>query len=142
MNSGKFKKIALASAGAVSALMPTLARAADYSSDYSTTTTTTDGAAAAGIIGVSLIFMLLWFAFVIFSLVYWIIMLVDVIKRTNWENESDKTLWLLVVILLGILGALVYRFVIVSKLGKASAPKTATPAAKPVEAAKPTEDKK
>lgn len=122
--------------------MPTLARAADYSSDYSSTTTTTDGAAAAGIIGVSLIFMLLWFAFVIFSLVYWIIMLVDVIKRTNWENESDKTLWLLVVILLGILGALVYRFVVVSKLGKASAPKTAASAAKPVEPAKSTEDKK
>lgn len=134
MMNGKFKKLAVVGGAAVSALVPTLARAADYSSDYGTTTTTTDGAAAAGIVGVSLLFMFLWFAFAIFALVYWILMLIDVIKRTNWENESDKTLWLLVVILLGILGALVYRFVIVSKLGKASAPKTAAPAAKPVEA--------
>ncbi len=130
MINGKLKKLAVVGGAAVSALVPTLARAADYSSDYTTTTTTTDGAAAAGIVGVSLLFMFLWFAFAIFALVYWILMLIDVIKRTNWENESDKTLWLLVVILLGILGALVYRFVVVSKLGKASAQKTSTPAAK------------
>ncbi len=124
---------ASALSGLVALALPVIARAEDYNYDYGTTTTTTNGAAAAGIVGFSLIFFLLWFAFCIFALVYWILMLIDVIKRTNWENESDKTLWLLVVILLGILGAIVYRFVVVSKLGKAGAPKASAPAAKPVE---------
>ncbi len=125
-------KKASALSGLVALALPVVARAEDYNYDYGTSTTTSS-TAAAGIVGFSLIFFLLWFAFCIFALVYWILMLIDVIKRTNWENDSDKTLWLLVVILLGILGAIVYRFVVVSKLGKAGAPKASSPAAKPAE---------
>lgn len=80
--------------------------------------------AALGVLGVmiflfSMIFVLAWFGFVIFAMVYWILMIVDCIKRENWESENDKTLWILVILLAGIIGALIYRFVIVSKLGKA-----------------------
>ncbi len=132
------KKLAAIATGAAT-LLPAAARAETY--DYSTTDTATSGAAAAGIIGVSLIFLLLWFAFIIFAVVYWILMIIDAAKRTNWENESDKTVWLLVIILVGILGAIIYRFVIVSKLGKAGAPKTTQTQAPAVEPAK-TEDKK
>ena len=80
--------------------------------------------AAAAILGIvfvlfSMIFVLAWFAFVGFVMVYWILMLIDVVKRDNWETENDKVLWILVVLLAGIVGAVIYRFVVISKLGKA-----------------------
>lgn len=84
-----------------------------------------DGASvAAAVLGIvfilfSLIFVLAWFAFVGFVMVYWILMLIDALKRDNWESENDKVLWILVVLLAGIVGAVIYRFVVVSKLGKA-----------------------
>lgn len=84
-----------------------------------------DGSTAAlGVLGVmifvfSMIFVLAWFAFCVFVMVYWILMIIDCIKRENWESENDKTLWILIILLAGIIGALIYRFVIVSKLGKA-----------------------
>ena len=84
-----------------------------------------DGASvAAAALGVffiilSIIFILAWVAFVAFTMVYWILMLIDVVKRDNWETENDKVLWILVVLLAGIVGAVIYRFVVISKLGKA-----------------------
>lgn len=84
-----------------------------------------DGASiAAAILGIifiifTLVFVLAWFAFCAFVMVYWILMLVDVVKRDNWESENDKVLWILVVLLAGIVGAVIYRFVVISKLGKA-----------------------
>ncbi len=84
-----------------------------------------DGSEAAlGVLGVlifvfSMIFVLAWFAFCAFIMVYWILMLIDCIKRDNWGSENDKTLWILIILLAGIIGALIYRFVVVSKLGKA-----------------------
>ena len=84
-----------------------------------------DGASvAAAILGIvfvllSMIFVMAWFAFCAFVMVYWILMLIDVVKRDNWESENDKVLWILVVLLAGIVGAVIYRFVVISKLGKA-----------------------
>lgn len=84
-----------------------------------------DGASiAAAVLGIvfvlfSMIFVLAWFAFCAFVMVYWILMLIDVVKRDNWESENDKVLWILVVLLAGIVGAVIYRFVVISKLGKA-----------------------
>ncbi len=84
-----------------------------------------DGSEAAlGVLGVlifvfSMIFVLAWFAFCAFVMIYWILMLIDCIKRDNWESDNDKTLWILIILLAGIIGALIYRFVVVSKLGKA-----------------------
>lgn len=81
-------------------------------------------AAAAGVVAIliffiSMLFVLAWFAFVAFMMIYWILMLIDCIKRDNWESENDKVLWILIILLAGIIGALIYRFVIISKLGKA-----------------------
>lgn len=84
-----------------------------------------DGSTAAlGVLGVmifvfSMIFVLAWFALCAFVMVYWILMIIDCIKRDNWDSENDKTLWILIILLAGIIGALIYRFVVVSKLGKA-----------------------
>jgi len=81
-------------------------------------------AAAAGVVAIliffiSMLFVLAWFAFVAFMMIYWILMIIDCIKRDNWESENDKVLWILIILLAGIIGALIYRFVIISKLGKA-----------------------
>tara|TARA_Y100000310_G_scaffold155372_1_gene154838 strand:- start:487 stop:738 length:252 start_codon:yes stop_codon:yes gene_type:complete len=59
-------------------------------------------------------FFLLWFAlFVagILGFIFWIFMLVNVIKR-NFKKENDKIMWILIVVLTGILGALIYYFMI------------------------------
>lgn len=81
-------------------------------------------AAVAGVVAIvfffiSMLFVLAWFAFVAFMMIYWILMIIDCIKRDNWESENDKVLWILIILLAGIIGALIYRFVVISKLGKA-----------------------
>jgi len=72
------------------------------------------GAIGTMIGGFFLFVFLMWFllfAIGIASLVFWIFMIVDVAKR-NFKQENDKILWLLVVILAGAIGGLVYYFVI------------------------------
>ena len=73
------------------------------------------GGTAAAVIGILLI---LYFAFIIFSIAFgifstiiWIIMLIDAIKR-DYKNENDKILWILVIALTGFVGAIIYYFVI------------------------------
>lgn len=112
-------------AGSAMALMPLAARAADdmTSSDVVTTTATsaTDTAAAGAVVGGLLIF---WLVFVVIGLalfIFWIFMLIDCIKRTNWKQESDKNLWLIVLIVglvigLGPIAAIVYYFAVKRQL--------------------------
>ena len=54
------------------------------------------------------IFLLI--AISIAAFVFWIMMLIDSIKR-NFKKESEKIVWVLVIILTGILGAIIYYFV-------------------------------
>lgn len=71
---------------------------------------------------VFLIFLLMWLAMLalgIAGLVFWVFMLIDVFQRKNWLDENQKILWIVLIILLGWLGALVYYFEIYKKLGKA-----------------------
>ena len=49
-------------------------------------------------------------------LVFWIWMIIDVVKRENFEGENDKVLWIIVVLLAGVIGAAVYYFLIKKKL--------------------------
>lgn len=63
-------------------------------------------------------FFLLWLTFyalifgvVVASLVIWILMLVDVAKR-DFESENDKIIWVLIVALTGIIGAIIYYFTV------------------------------
>ena len=48
-------------------------------------------------------------ALVIAMLIFWISCIVD-IARSNFDSSTTKIVWLLVVIFLGILGALIYNF--------------------------------
>ena len=58
-----------------------------------------------------LIFWLVFSAILILAMIFWIMMLIDVIKR-DFSKENDKIVWLLVIIFLGIIGAIVYYFVV------------------------------
>ena len=55
--------------------------------------------------------ILLAIAAVIFLFVFWIKMLIESIKR-NFKNENEKIVWVLVIVLLGFLGAAIYYFVV------------------------------
>ena len=112
-------------AGVAMAMLPLAAKAADdmTSTDVTSTSAAIDtaatGTAAAGglaLFGGSLIILLLIIVANIALFIFWIFMLVDVFKRTNWKQESDKTLWILLVILLGYLGAIVYYFAVKRQL--------------------------
>ena len=66
--------------------------------------------------GIMLGFFVLWFTmycifflFVIFSIVFWVLMIVDVAKR-DFKKEDEKITWILVVALTGVIGALIYYF--------------------------------
>lgn len=75
--------------------------------DYTITPGAADvaaGTAAAGI-GIAMIFF--WVLFVGVGGVIWIWALIDVIRR-QFTNQNDKTLWLIIVILLGWIGGIVY----------------------------------
>lgn len=135
-----------AGSGLLTALAPLAAKAADYNYDYSTTTTASDSAAAAAFGGVFLIFFLIAIAVGIAFFIFWIFMLVDAFKRTNWVDDSQKNLWIIVLIVGFVVGlsgiaALVYYFVIKRGLDKKGAAATpATPQATP-QSAQPTDKK-
>lgn len=111
-------------AGAVMALAPLAARAADDMTDMNATdmgnmTTTTSAASTAAAGGIVAGALVIWGIMVIvgiFLFVFWILMLIDVFKRTNWKQESDKTLWIILVIILGYLGAIIYYFAVKRQL--------------------------
>ncbi|HTY43908.1 MAG TPA: PLDc N-terminal domain-containing protein [Patescibacteria group bacterium] len=55
--------------------------------------------------------ILLFFVAGILSFIFWIAMIVDCAKR-KFKNETDKVVWILVLIFTGIIGALIYYFVV------------------------------
>ena len=100
--------------GAVASLLPFAANAA--TNDYMSTT---DGATTAATGGALVVILIVWAFFAIAGLavlVFWIIMLIDVFKRTNWKQESDKTLWIVLIIVLGWIGAAAYYFAVKREL--------------------------
>lgn len=100
--------------GAVASLLPFAANAA--TDDYMSTT---DGATTAATGGALVVILIVWAFFAIAALavfVFWIIMLIDVFKRTNWKQESDKTLWIVLIIVLGWIGAAAYYFAVKREL--------------------------
>ncbi|MCD6367562.1 MAG: PLDc N-terminal domain-containing protein [Candidatus Aenigmarchaeota archaeon] len=51
------------------------------------------------------------------SLILWIWMFIDLLRRKKFE---DKTVWVLVFLFLGVFGAILYYFMVYRKLGKAT----------------------
>lgn len=48
------------------------------------------------------------------GLIFWVVMLIDLIKRT-FKNENEKLVWVIVIVVAGWVGALIYYFMIVKK---------------------------
>ena len=64
--------------------------------------------------GFVILFIFFWLVLIglaIFSFVFWILMIVDIAKR-DFKKENDKIMWILIVIFTGIIGALIYYFVV------------------------------
>jgi hypothetical protein len=81
-------------------------------SDYPTLETTSADAAAAAAAGTAAVgifagVMIFVWILAILGFIIWIWALIDVIKR-QFSNPNDKTLWFIIVIILGSLGALIY----------------------------------
>ncbi|MFH1425696.1 MAG: PLDc N-terminal domain-containing protein [archaeon] len=62
---------------------------------------------------------LMFFVVAILFFILWIFMIIDVAKR-KFPNENDKIIWILVIILAGWIGAIIYYFVIKSPEDKKS----------------------
>ena len=60
------------------------------------------------------VFIFLFVLTMLAGLVFWIIMLVDCAKR-NFKKSEDKLIWILIVVLLQVIGAVVYYFVVKRK---------------------------
>jgi len=45
------------------------------------------------------------------SFVFWILMVIDAAKR-GFKNSNEKVVWIIVIVLLGALGALIYYFAV------------------------------
>lgn len=58
-----------------------------------------------------ILFWLLWLSVVVGGLVFWVMMLVDVSKR-EFPQPQDRTTWILVVALAGLVGSLIYYFAV------------------------------
>jgi len=67
------------------------------------------------------IIYLLWFAFLIImiifsvaSTIFWFLMLIDAIQREekDYPSSNDKVVWVLVIALVGFIGALTYYFIV------------------------------
>ncbi|MBI2798550.1 hypothetical protein HYX70_04660 [Candidatus Saccharibacteria bacterium] len=134
---------ASAAAAALSSLAPLVARADDISSTTTDTASTAAGTAAAGgILGVVLIFWILFLAIALGFFIFWVVMLIDAFKRTNWQDEGQKNLWLIILIVsifvgLAWLAALLYYFIIKRALDKGAAPQVAAQASQPTAPAQP-----
>ena len=72
--------------------------------------------AATGIAGsIAIVFFVIWGLIITLSLglfIFWIVLLVDIIKREDWKDDSEKVMWLLIILLVGWIGALVYYIIV------------------------------
>ena len=77
-------------------------------------------AGAAGVFFSILFFLVVFLIIAVFSLIsiggtiLWIFMLIDCAKR-EFKNSNDKLLWILIIVLAGFIGAVVYYFAVKKK---------------------------
>lgn len=76
------------------------------------------GDAAIGVIGIFgllfWLFILVMILFSIASMVFWVVMLIDAIKR-DFPGANDKLLWILILVFAGAIGAVIYYFMVKRK---------------------------
>lgn len=69
---------------------------------------------AGGMILFWIVFGLIIAGISIFIFVFWISMIIDCVKR-KFREDSEKIVWILVLIFTGIIGALIYYFIVKKK---------------------------
>ena len=78
--------------------------------------------ATAGLAGMWICFIVIAWLAGIFFFVVWIIMLVDCAKRDNKDfpnaNENSKLMWILIIVLAGSIGAIIYYFLVMRQMPK------------------------
>jgi hypothetical protein len=79
----------------------------DYSVTYDPAAAAAAGTAAVGL-GVGL--LIFWILFVGVGFVLWLWALIDCIRR-NFTNPNDKILWLVLIILIGYIGPILYLII-------------------------------
>ncbi len=67
---------------------------------------------AAELIGLAL--MGLFFLVMIAAMIFWIMMIVDCVKR-KFKGDNEKVMWVLILILTGIIGGVIYYFMVKKK---------------------------
>ena len=80
-----------------------------------------DAAATAAGLGISLFMLFFWLVFVaaaIAGLVLWIISLIHVIQH---DDVKDRTMWILLIVLLGTIGGVIYFFAVKKAYDKGGA---------------------
>lgn len=87
-----------------------LAQTTDY--DYGTSAADAAAATAAGTaaVGIGIAMIIFWLVFGLATLIFWIWALIDVIRR-EFPNPNDKILWIVLIIVLGILGSILYLII-------------------------------
>jgi len=61
-----------------------------------------------------MLFMLVFFIGGIALTVFWIFMIIDAAQR-KFKKDDEKVIWILILVFLGIIGAVIYYFVIKNK---------------------------
>ncbi len=64
-----------------------------------------------------LIFIFAFLAIGIGGFIFWIFMIVDVVQR-KFDKEDTRLMWILIVVLTGLIGAIIYYFMVKDKDAK------------------------
>lgn len=94
-------------------LLSLLAQATEeFPVDLSTTAADEAAAAAAGTaaVGIAAGMMIFWVIFGILSFALFLWALIDVIRR-QFPNQNDKILWIVLILLIGMLGPILYLII-------------------------------
>jgi prolipoprotein diacylglyceryltransferase len=82
---------------------------------------TSNATAEVAVAGFFVFFIIIWAIFFILGIlgtILWIFMLVDAIKR-KYKTENDRLVWILILVLTNVMGAIIYYFVVKKKDKKA-----------------------
>ncbi|MFC1723060.1 PLDc N-terminal domain-containing protein [Nanoarchaeota archaeon] len=71
-----------------------------------------DAALTIGLIGGIFFLIFIIFIISILSTIFWIWMIIDCATRSNFMQDNDKVIWILILVFTGFIGALVYYFAI------------------------------
>jgi hypothetical protein len=70
----------------------------------------------ASFIGILLFWFIIFFLFLA-GAIFWVWMFIDCLTRENYRDQNDKVVWVIVLLLASILGAVLYFFLVKRRLG-------------------------